>query len=114
MIKICISRDFSDTPGGRFINEGPYSGQKFFTDILCPKFEESLKSNDKLFIDLDKTYGFGSSFLDQSFGELSRKYGAKCVLGKIDFKSEDESGLIDRIKDNIINPEKYCEKVNKK
>ena len=69
-----------------------------------------LKTSEKLYIDLDQTYGFGSSFLDQSFGELSRRYGANSVLSKIEFKSEDEKGLIERIKDNIINSEKYREK----
>lgn len=110
MINISIKEDFSDTPGGRFKKEGPHSGEEFYTDILSPKFTEAIKRGEKLFIDLDKTYGFGSSFIDQSFGELSRKYGTECVLKKIKLKSDDESGLIDRIKDNIIHPEKYCEK----
>lgn len=110
MIKISIKEDFCDTPGGRFIKDGPHSGEEFFKNILYPSFKKSLETNEKLFIDLDQTYGFGSSFLDQSFGELSRKYDANSILSKIEFKSEDEKGLIDRIKDNIVNPEKYREK----
>lgn len=110
MINISVARDFSVTPGGRYITEGPDSGEKFYNEILKPRFEKALKEKKKIFIDLDGTYGYPSSFIDQSFGELSREYGSKKVLNVIEMKSEDEISLINQINDNIINPDKYCER----
>ena len=110
MINIIVASDFSITPGGRYIIEGPDSGEKFYKDILKPCFKKAIKENKKLFVDLDGTYGYPSSFIDQSFGELSREYGCKKILNIIEMKSDDESDLINQIKDNIIHPEKYCER----
>ena len=50
---IRIVNEFSDTPGGRKINEGPFSGEQFLKDILLPKYQEAFKKNEKLKIDFD-------------------------------------------------------------
>ena len=107
MISISVANDFSITPGGRYITESPDSGEKFYNEILKPCFEKALKEKKKLLIDLDGTFGYLNSFINQSFGELSREYGSKKVLNTIKLKSEDEPSLINKINDNIVNPNKY-------
>lgn len=109
MLEINVLKDFSSTPGGRHIKDGKYSGEEFYKKILEPYFKKALLMNMKIFIDLDGTYGYPSSFIDESFGQLSRNFGSKKVLDTFIMKSEDEIKLIDQIKDNIIHPEKYHE-----
>ena len=70
---IDIAKDFSDKLGGRWIKLGPFSGELFYDTILKPKYLLAIKENEKLHIYLDGTKGYGSSFLDQSFGTLARE-----------------------------------------
>lgn len=92
MITINICKDFSETPGGRFTNEGEYSGEKFRDTLLIKKYEEAQTNKDILVINFDGTYGFGTSFLEESFGGLVRKYKKKNVLKNIRIISfEDET-----------------------
>ncbi|MCI9523577.1 MAG: STAS-like domain-containing protein [Erysipelotrichaceae bacterium] len=103
MKKIIISSDFSNTPGGRWKRLGPNSGEEFYENLLYSNFKAAMDDDDSLYIDLDGVIGYPSSFLDQSFGELSREFGAKEVLKRINFKSEDEPSLpqdiVKKIKD---------------
>lgn len=103
-MKLKISKEFSETLGGRFKSDGEYSGEEFYESLLKPRFLNVLNTDDVLIINLDGTYGYPSSFIDQSFGELSRVYGEKEVLKKLEFISNDQPGLIKIIKDNIENP----------
>jgi len=93
---ITIASDFTDTPGGRHVKDGKYSGEEFRKDILEPAFESTL-SGDYITIDFDGTYGYATSFLDEAFGGLARKYGAKKVLEKLKFISNEEPDLPDRV-----------------
>ncbi len=97
-IEINIARDFSETPGARYKTDGDFSGQEFFENILEPKFLSIKETNDKLIINLDNTAGYATSFLDEAFGGLARKYGKTKVLNKIDFISIEEPYLIEEIK----------------
>lgn len=65
---IVIGTDFSDTPGGRYFDDGPFSGQRFREEFLIP----ALKSNDKVVVDISGVEGYGSSFLEEVFGGLVR------------------------------------------
>lgn len=65
---INIAGDFSPCPGGRYRDDGQYSGQRFREDYLVP----SLHAFDRVVVDLDGTEGYGSSFLDEAFGGLVR------------------------------------------
>lgn len=94
---IDISKDFSETPGARYRNEGDYSGEEFRETILEPSFLKAKENKEKLIINLDGGYGYPTSFLEEAFGGLARIYGAKDVLEIIDFKSEDEPSLIGEI-----------------
>ncbi len=87
-LKINIASEFNNKLGGRWIKLGPYSGQEFYNELLLPRYLEADKLSVKLHIYLDGTKGYGSSFLDQSFGELARKYGVSEVKNKIVFHTD--------------------------
>lgn len=94
---------FSITPGSRYRNEGTksHSGQEFREEYLEPKFVEAEKNKTKLIVNLDGTIGYGTSWLEEVFGGLARKYGKSKVLSILDFISEEEPYLIDDIKEYI-------------
>lgn len=104
MDRIIINvKDFSKTPGSRYREEGPYSGEEFREGVLEPKFEEALKSNHKIIVNLDGTIGYGTSWLEEVFGGLARKYGREKVNKIIELISEEEPYLIEDIKGYINN-----------
>lgn len=98
---INIAKDYSTTLGGRWIKLGYYSGEEFYNNILEPKYLEASKADDKLIIELDGTTGYPSSFLDQSFGELARKYGSENVRNTIVFDAKVFAWIADYIKSEI-------------
>ena len=102
MIQINIALDFTDTPGPRYIKDGEFSGEEFRESILIPKFEQAKKDKAKLEINLDGGYGYPSSFLEEAFGGLARKFGVLAVLDTLTFISKEEPSLIDKIKSFII------------
>lgn len=61
--------EFSEFPGPRNEKIGPNSGQKFRETVLLPAIKEH---KGEITIILDGTYGYGSSFLDESFAGLIR------------------------------------------
>lgn len=70
---IFIAKDYSDTPAGRYISDGTFSGERFREEFLYP----ALKENDHVEVNLDETLGYGSSFLEEAFGGLIRVKGMK-------------------------------------
>lgn len=68
---ISIAKDFSETPIGRYRSDGKNSGAVFRDDILVP----ALRTNSKVTVDLAGTAGYGSSFLEETFGGLIRECG---------------------------------------
>ena len=91
-MEIVICRDFSETPNARYRAEGPDSGEEFRESLLEPKYILARNSNQKLIINLDGAYGYPTSFLEEAFGGLARKYG-----------SADEPSLIQEINGYIQN-----------
>lgn len=82
MKMINIAEDFSKFPGPRFIELGPYSGQKFKDEVLKPAIATH---GSDIEINLDGTMGYGSSFLEESFGGLIRDgIDSKVVFSIID------------------------------
>jgi hypothetical protein len=67
---ISIASQFSPTPAGRYISDGPYPGERFRDEYLVPALRDSTGC---VTIDLDGTAGFGSSFLEEAFGGLVRR-----------------------------------------
>ncbi|ATJ90011.1 hypothetical protein HK16_06590 [Acetobacter senegalensis] len=71
MIKLKIA-DHVPYPGGRYINDGPYSGEWFRNSILRPLLDDAINNNETLVVDLDDVPGYGISFLEEGFGGLIR------------------------------------------
>lgn len=100
MKTINIARDFSRTPGARYREDGPFSGQEFRETFLEPLFPSG-QPDQKITIELDGTEGYGTSFLEESFGGLARKYGKSVCNEYLAFVSLDEPLLVDEIKKYI-------------
>lgn len=66
---ISIAEEFSPSPAGRYLTDGPFPGEKFREEFLMP----ALRDFGDVTVDLDGTAGFGSSFLEEAFGGLVRK-----------------------------------------
>lgn len=66
--KFHIATNFSRYPGGRFVKDGPFSGEKFRDEVLVP----ALRAGETIEIFLDGVRGYGSSFLEEAFGGLVR------------------------------------------
>ena len=101
-LTINIAKDFTDCPGARYYNDGDFSGEEFRKEFL----EKNFNDYDLLEINLDGTEGYATSFLEEAFGGLARKYTSDEVLSKVQFISFEEPNLIDEIKS-------YIEKVEK-
>lgn len=91
-------KDFTITPGGRYKNSGDYSGEEFRESILAPNYLAAKNNSEKLIIDLDGTYGYPSSFLEEAFGGLARKYQNDNLFEIITLKSDEDPEEINRIK----------------
>ncbi len=94
---INIANDFSPKLGGRWQRLGSYSGEQFFEDILKPKYQEARDNQEQLHIYMDGASPYGSSFLDQSFGELGRQYGNNDVKKSVIFHTEIYGWIADYI-----------------
>lgn len=101
MIKISIARDYTDSPGGRFITDGDYSGEEFRKDFLVPAMEKAILNNEDIVIDLDGCFGYPSSFINEAFAGLAKIYGKECVKEKLQFISLDQPSLIEKIINEI-------------
>jgi hypothetical protein len=71
MTKINIADDFSQKPFGRYKTDGKWSGERFRRENLLPAFGLN-KDSIEVYLD-DVKRGFGSSFLEESFGGLIRE-----------------------------------------
>lgn len=100
-IYIKISKDFTRTPGARKMDEGNYSGEEFLKSVLEPAYLQASKEDSIVQINLDDTEGYATSFLEEAFGGLARKYGSNNVLDHLDFVSNDEPLLIEEIRHYI-------------
>ncbi|MCM2461048.1 STAS-like domain-containing protein [Pseudomonas sp. CG7] len=97
MNKFNIATEFSRYPAGRYISDGPFSGEQFRDEYLV----KILDAGKPTIIILDGARGYGSSFLEEAFGGLVRKgYTAEKILSLINFESRDAS-LIYEINDYI-------------
>lgn len=106
METIKISRDFSEFPGGRYQEEGDYSGEAFREEVLFPKYEKCEQENDKLSIDFDDTYGFATSFLEEAFGGLVRNHHKRGILNRIIIISKDDVTIPDLVRKYVTEAER--------
>jgi hypothetical protein len=84
---IDVAREYSDTPGGRYRDDGPYSGEEFRDKILIP----ALTSYAFVIVELSHAKGFAGSFLEEVFGGAVRKLGPE-IAGRIKIVSESRPG----------------------
>lgn len=61
--------DFTTFPGPRYKKLGSYSGEEFRDNILIPRIR---KYGRDLVVNLDGVMGYGSSFLEETFGGAIR------------------------------------------
>ncbi|MGJ3353464.1 STAS-like domain-containing protein [Providencia sp. Je.9.19] len=89
-MKTIYIKDFSRFPGPRYKNLGEFSGEEFRDDILIPEIE---KNNGDIEVNLDGVFGYGSSFLEETFGGLARHGVDKNLILKLrdNITSNDES-----------------------
>lgn len=104
MEEICISKEYSETLGARYIDEGEFSGEDFRENFLIPRFVAASNEGRQIIIDLDGGYGNPVSFLEEAFGGLARKYGTDRVLAVLKFISSDEPSQVDDILSYINHP----------
>jgi hypothetical protein len=111
-MKIKIATDFTTAPGPRYIDEGKFSGELFRKEILFPKLKEALKHRCCLEVDLDGTAGYGTSFLEESFGGLIRedKLDLDTINKSIKIISNDQPDLLDEIKEYLNDAQKEAKK----
>ena len=99
-------REFTEFPGPRFKKLGPFSGEEFRETILEPAIKES---GTNIQIDLDGTFGYGSSFLEEAFGGLVRgrvinEAQAKELCNHI--VSEEDPSLAEEVKSYLLDATK--------
>lgn len=97
MVTINIASEFSPAPGARFRTDGPFSGQEFREDFLEKYFDGTDRTNSKIQIVLDGAVGYATSFLDEAFGGLARKYGKRQVKKRLGFVSVNVPILLEEI-----------------
>ena len=103
---INIAQDYSETPGARYISDGPFSGEEFRDKLLEPRYLNCLPLGIKLIIDFDGAYGYPITFLEEAFGGLVRKgYSGIDLLNNTIFVSNEEPKIIEDIKKLILEEE---------
>ena len=93
VISYQFATQYTRYPGGRLRKHGPYSGEAFREDVLWPL----LQGESNVHIDLTDTFGFGSSFLDESFGEVGKRLGYANSKIRLSFSSDDDPSLVELI-----------------
>ena len=84
-INIDVATQFTRTPGGRYRSEGKWSGEEFRETMVEPILEKDTSAT--VIIDLDGPVGFTSSFLEEVFGGLVRKYGPQ-IAARVKARAE--------------------------
>ena len=86
---IVVATHFSRFPAGRYLNDGPNSGERFRDEILI----KALRERSQVTVDLDGAAGYGSSFLEEAFGGLIRasSFTLDDVKQRLTIKSDDSS-----------------------
>lgn len=90
-------KDFSTSPGPRYVKQGDASGELFYHQKLNPSFIQVVNSDKKIIVNLDGVDGYMSSFLDEAFGNLIFDFGMDMIKDKISFISTEEPEWIDML-----------------
>lgn len=87
--KLIVAK-YSEYPGPRYCIQGEYSGEDFYHQTLNSYFADAYEKKVKLFVYLDGTAGYASSFLDEAFGNLVYDFSKKIVQTYIEIVSNQE------------------------
>lgn len=101
-VMINIAKEYTKTPGGRYIHEGPFSGEDFRERQLIPAVKKAMDANCHLVIILDGGFGYAPSFLEEAFGGLIRKMQNQQVISMIHIISDEEPKLIEDVKKYMV------------
>lgn len=102
-----IAKDFSETPGDRYIDESKYSAEEFRETLLEPLLNYCIDNDEVLVVNFDGSYGYSSGFLEESFGGLIRKgYDASDILNNMAFISKDDETIINKVTNYMIENER--------
>jgi hypothetical protein len=107
-MRLKIAKDFGTAPGPRKIVEGKFSGEQFRTELLLPKVRSAMLNRERLEVDLDGTSGYGTSFLEESFGGLIRNDGftLRDLNNVLVFISDEEPALLVEISEYMEDAER--------
>ena len=101
-MNISVLDDFSEFPGLRHCDISDKSGEDFYHSVLNHSFKESFEKNEKLYVCLDNTAGYASSFLDEAFGNLVYDFTLAIVKNNIVIISEQEPHWKDLIENKTF------------
>jgi hypothetical protein len=98
-INFKIAKEFSSTPGPRYIHEGPNSGELLRTTMFFDLFANAIQHNKMVVVNLDGPAGYGTSFLEEIFGGLIREHHLDYdqIISHLSITSEEEPYLKDDI-----------------
>lgn len=104
---INIANDFSPFPAGRYQSDGQYTGEGFRKKFLV----DAINEHDHVIIEFDGTLGYGSSFLEESFGGLIREEGFTAIElhDKLELRSSRKS-IIDTVNEYIDKAQEQTKK----
>ena len=93
-------REYTTTPGARYVKDGPYSGEDFRNKHLEPLFKDET-NKEEITVHLDGTEGFATSFLEEAFGGLARIFGVDRCKKRLRFVSNEDGLLVEEIEQYI-------------
>ena len=107
-MNIKIASAYTTAPGPREISEGKFSGEQFRKELLLPRVREACEQRCVLTIDLDGTSGYGTSFLEESFGGLIREDNLNLATldSVLHFISKEEPDLLLEIREYMEDAER--------
>lgn len=96
---IDLGRDFARLPFGRFPDDGPNNATRFRDEFVIP----ALEKGGTVTVVLDNAKGIGSSFLEETFGELAKRLGFSVddFFRRIVIVSEDHPDLIESVREYV-------------
>ena len=98
MNRIRVMDKLKTPPGPRYKKQGPGSGEEFRDKFLVVEFDKSVNSGKILIVDMDGApFGYPTSFLEETFGGLSRLRGTKTVQKHIKIECTSEPMLAQEI-----------------
>ena len=88
-----FAKEFTEFPGGRARDDGDYSGEEFYEEVLLPLYQK----RERVLLDLEGARGFATAFLDGAFGEFAARHGRAEFEKYFEVMASDDPTLPDEI-----------------